>query len=355
MPTFFRKFRQRLLTENRVKKYLLYAIGEIALVVIGILIALQVNSWYENKKLDERFLFGLRSLYAEIRASTFYESSLEDKLNFQLVRIDSLLEHPEEIDPERLPAIILLCDETAIDVRNNQWKSEYLEIVPGNERRNDMARSLRGVIFGWETVAEELKVYNLYKAMAGYLRQFDIPFQIYHGGTGYEEFIQLNSSMGYTSHQLENVQKLIRDPSFIADLMTLRESKKRLLDYIEAMGFSAQEFLDYVEAYDPGTNFELNRMEIIGTGMPQGNWASGALMHRADPEDEMIWEIEHELVSGLVKFRSDVEWILDWGKGENNPDMLVFKGGDITVTPGYYHIRIDLRENTMEFKPISRP
>tara|TARA_R110002167_G_scaffold270508_3_gene477027 strand:- start:120 stop:833 length:714 start_codon:yes stop_codon:yes gene_type:complete len=47
---FFRKIRQQLLTENKFSKYLLYAIGEIALVVIGILIALSINNWNEGNK-----------------------------------------------------------------------------------------------------------------------------------------------------------------------------------------------------------------------------------------------------------------------------------------------------------------
>jgi hypothetical protein len=52
MIKFFRKIRQRLLTENKFSKYLIYAIGEIVLVVIGILIALQINNW--NQKKTER-------------------------------------------------------------------------------------------------------------------------------------------------------------------------------------------------------------------------------------------------------------------------------------------------------------
>ena len=44
MIKFFRKIRQKLLSENKFSKYLIYAIGEIILVVIGILIALQVNN-----------------------------------------------------------------------------------------------------------------------------------------------------------------------------------------------------------------------------------------------------------------------------------------------------------------------
>ncbi|MCA6073970.1 DUF6090 family protein [Fulvivirga sedimenti] len=49
MISFFRKFRQQFLAENKFTRYLLYAIGEIILVVIGILIALSINTWNENR------------------------------------------------------------------------------------------------------------------------------------------------------------------------------------------------------------------------------------------------------------------------------------------------------------------
>jgi len=49
MIKLFRQIRQKLLTENKFSKYLLYAIGEIVLVVIGILIALSINNWNEKK------------------------------------------------------------------------------------------------------------------------------------------------------------------------------------------------------------------------------------------------------------------------------------------------------------------
>jgi hypothetical protein len=48
---FFRTLRQRLITENKYSKYLLYAFGEIMLVVIGIVIALQIDNWNEERKL----------------------------------------------------------------------------------------------------------------------------------------------------------------------------------------------------------------------------------------------------------------------------------------------------------------
>jgi hypothetical protein len=49
MLRFFRQIRQRLLSDNKFSKYLLYAIGEILLVVIGILIALQIDNWNEDR------------------------------------------------------------------------------------------------------------------------------------------------------------------------------------------------------------------------------------------------------------------------------------------------------------------
>ena len=56
MLKFFRKIRQRLLAENKFTKYLIYATGEIALIMVGILLALQINNWNEQRqdKQEER-------------------------------------------------------------------------------------------------------------------------------------------------------------------------------------------------------------------------------------------------------------------------------------------------------------
>ena len=62
MIKFFRQIRFNLMSENKTGKYLKYATGEIVLVVIGILIALSINNWNENRKTYEKERMYLSSL-----------------------------------------------------------------------------------------------------------------------------------------------------------------------------------------------------------------------------------------------------------------------------------------------------
>ncbi|WP_242083397.1 DUF6090 family protein [Aestuariivivens sediminis] len=76
MIKFFRKIRQRLLSENKFSKYLVYAVGEIILVVIGILIALQINNANEQRKENEFELKILKEIRSNLQ--TDLEEILED-------------------------------------------------------------------------------------------------------------------------------------------------------------------------------------------------------------------------------------------------------------------------------------
>lgn len=66
MIKFFRKIRQELLADQKFSKYLLYAIGEITLVVIGILIAVSINNWNESRKDVQREIKMLSDLQNDI-------------------------------------------------------------------------------------------------------------------------------------------------------------------------------------------------------------------------------------------------------------------------------------------------
>ena len=103
MIRFFRTLRQRLLAENRLSKYLLYALGEIALVMIGILLALQVNTWSEARDTAarmDRILNEIRlNLLQDIEESNIYlEGGRQMDSLCQLV-LDGKLEEAQYRDP----------------------------------------------------------------------------------------------------------------------------------------------------------------------------------------------------------------------------------------------------------------
>ena len=66
MIGFFRKIRKQLADDNKPLKYARYAIGEIVLVVIGILIAIQVNNWNEDRKLEAIEIETLKDLRSDL-------------------------------------------------------------------------------------------------------------------------------------------------------------------------------------------------------------------------------------------------------------------------------------------------
>ena len=68
MINFFKKIRKKLLSKNKLSSYLIYAIGEIVLVVIGILIALQINNWNEYKKKEQFELSLLKEMKKNLKA-----------------------------------------------------------------------------------------------------------------------------------------------------------------------------------------------------------------------------------------------------------------------------------------------
>lgn len=69
MIKFFRQIRKSLLMENKTSKYFKYAIGEIILVVIGILIALSINNWNEERKNRNREQSILKNLQSDFKAN----------------------------------------------------------------------------------------------------------------------------------------------------------------------------------------------------------------------------------------------------------------------------------------------
>ena len=141
MINFFRRIRQKLFSENKFSKYLIYALGEIVLVVMGILIALQINNWNEQRKaiIQEKALLANLVTSIESDKERFTEN-LNDAYSIlnvykQLYQIgsnisnDSIIDNPNYVrkmlrfDPNMNQDFSKLSDK----ITNGQIKNALLE------------------------------------------------------------------------------------------------------------------------------------------------------------------------------------------------------------------------------------
>ena len=84
MIKIFQKIRRQLLSENKLNKYFKYAIGEIILVVIGILIALQINTWNEQRKEKTKLKVILNAVYKDLVADSLAIHKDLKMINFRV-------------------------------------------------------------------------------------------------------------------------------------------------------------------------------------------------------------------------------------------------------------------------------
>lgn len=76
MINFFKTLRKSMLNQGKTFNYLKYAIGEIALVVIGILIALQINNWNQNRQQKAQFASILKSVKEDLKTDTIMAAQI---------------------------------------------------------------------------------------------------------------------------------------------------------------------------------------------------------------------------------------------------------------------------------------
>ncbi len=122
MIKFFRKIRQNLLSEGKTEKYLKYAIGEIVLVVFGILIALSINNWNENKKERKEEYQALKSLHSEFIESRKRFNSNQDHNEYIFDGMRNLL---KILDENR--ATENLADSIYRNLNISSWSSATFE------------------------------------------------------------------------------------------------------------------------------------------------------------------------------------------------------------------------------------
>jgi hypothetical protein len=144
MIKFFRKIRQNLLAESRFSNYMLYAIGEIILVVIGILIALQVNEWNKerNRTIAEQTI--ITQLQADLKKSQLELQEIKDfylaraRVSAQMTRAFWKTELPDNIERYVTNALASRVYSPVSGTARSLINSGKIDIISSTELKNEI-------------------------------------------------------------------------------------------------------------------------------------------------------------------------------------------------------------------------
>lgn len=156
MIKFFRHIRQKLLSENKLSKYLVYAIGEIILVVIGILIALQINNWNNdkiNKKEEQLILKNLNFEFNKNKKDLDWVKNDYQKFINATKNLLSLIGENTEVLQEHNPDSLISESINYYDYRPTE--NVLSDLISSGNLKLIASDSLRLHLFQWSSFLNE--------------------------------------------------------------------------------------------------------------------------------------------------------------------------------------------------------
>ncbi len=245
MIKFFNKIRKQLLNENQTGRYLKYAIGEIILVMIGILLALQVNNWNNNRELKKEELKVLKSLLKEFNENLnifdiAYEFHLNRKESIEAIMTSNLRELPLD-SVRRLNRNV--SDNLTFDpfqgIYNSVINSGKIELISNDSLKHKIAR-FQDLLSDYkeEETNTMLFVYNnLYPFQLDNLKMnFNLIYGIKEGSR--EELTELNQNtiQLIESDKYENL--LVYVYGYMREIFTegpiLREEMRSIINLLQS-------------------------------------------------------------------------------------------------------------------------
>ncbi len=242
MIKIFRKIRQNLLSEGKTAKYLKYAIGEIILVVIGILIALQLNEWNDHRK--------------QIKLEEEYYCRLLDDIQLDKEQTQNLLQLAEERLLASNQSVRLLLNDnsekTEIGTQLSlSTKAIYSDFEPNNSAYEDLKSGANLNIISDKSIIKALNHYfNRVKELKSIImingkHAVDILFA--HGDYFANGSVQASIREGRFKNGLEeDLKEIVQSLALENNTISLKMKTRLLNESLEFIGVNTRQ----VELYN---------------------------------------------------------------------------------------------------------
>ena len=362
------------------------ALGEVALIVVGILIALYVDDWNEDRKQAIHFRDSMERVYNAVMDDLGLIGRQYDSIVQQLEIIETLIGDPEAYGDERLLHMLFFLDYPRAVWAETAWSAvrhdpatlgtraasvDQLDLVEQlADYLDNMAHDEAALSFGADATPE---------LIAPILHDAGIPNPAHLFGTRESNDFELADFGFFTSAEVQKARKMLRDGQLQMPLRSMWARKSEYLLVASRRRDLARSMAASIKALYPDVRLRYSDISITGPALNEraaatwkllltedcnlgscvADWIQGyeiwtAHETRMNPVhgSEYVWELETRLWDGMVKFRSRGSWDENWG-GKTFPRGEAERHGDnIRVPSGHYRITLDLERLKYEFTEL---
>lgn len=235
MIKFLKKIRRKLLNESKFSRYLIYTVVEIILVVIGILIALQVNNWNEQRKLNKSAERSIELLYQEAQNVVSYLTKNYETSQQRVINIDKAAKalSTNSLDSSDIDSFLEGVYTTPMFEASSPPKNIYEELKNTGKFSEINSIDLKNSISDYYAQLE------FFKSQLNYFRiQFVNPIEFSEGGFMYiyddESFVKIEAWMDFEI--LSNNEKFKSlHVKALRDHIVISAQRKKLLEMAKIM------------------------------------------------------------------------------------------------------------------------
>ena len=336
---------------------------ELIVVVVGLFIGLQVDSWNEQRKESEAFTEVLERVYTDLVKERYQNRRDFQELGFQRALIQAMLEDPDSISDETLvPNLYYL------DLPRNWYilsaagaairqQTDLLAANANTPQQVLVAKHL--VDYGaqnqaYQATPERVNISSGNKdTVTPFLREAEIadPVMVW-------QLSSLNAFTGGPNGEFVSppadiaaARDLLTHERFQTALQSLRTKKRVLQNFVYNQSIATDSVIKRVKSEYPALRLLFQEAEIIGTAVdPEDElWNDSFVPMERLAGHENRWVLDIELHNGELKFRTRNNWDENWGGPDFPAGELSWFGNNIEVEAGHYRIVLDLAEGTYAF------
>ncbi len=259
MAKIFRRIRQTLLTDNKISKYLIYAIGEIILVVLGILIALQINNWNEQKNIEKKESVFLNRLLVDLKNDKVYLEIVFDRKNRKIEAANTIIKFSfvgnNDTIMNLIPSYLELTSWQTIIPNQNTFNelisSGSLNILQNDTIKNGLLQLDRNykALIDWEEVVkqddyignfwtdrDELDPYNYLSVNTSLIQALELDDKITS-----DQKLVMQKQLG------KDVEKILKSYKFRTGVLSTRDDYVNQLNLIEILKKDVDDLIKLLE------------------------------------------------------------------------------------------------------------